>query len=272
MLYRDTQESSPIIAPSLFVEDGKTVTLSSVREIATTFIRPRHIYALKTLAGIPTRKPARLSDTSAFERMDTLGDCVDLQAMNKENRIGGHSASFLRGIVSALDPEQPMPDRVKWESTMTKECGCRETQQGRKMADMATDIQSRSFSPELKYTSGFEVPIPSFLKNFTVAVKMLSLADIAVGYRSTFVIDGNTAAMTVRNFLAYEESRILQRDSNLIIDIVGTLRGGISRFAQVVKRDTTSMKVDWEMLAKRAHRQPLKGLNNAYRNRLDNER
>ena len=103
--------------PSLLVEDGKTVTLTAAdAELPAVVLRPLTTAAFLVACGISSSTPARLSDPDAFQKLKNTDGYVNVKLPDLDGRIGGHTSSFLRHILTILDPEAPMPQTVRWRT------------------------------------------------------------------------------------------------------------------------------------------------------------
>ena len=226
-------------APSLLVEDGTTVTLSAEAPgPQVLMIRPRTIAALKQVWGAPVNKPVRLSDESAFERVHTGKGYVDITKPDAERRIGGHTTPFLRNVVRALDPDAPMPT-----STVRGQVPHSNTSK----ASLPATTKMANVSYEEAFHTIVEVPIPRFLRDFSVIARLLVFDDVIIGFNSTLVFSSNIWVVLASNILAYDGSRIVQQGQYFSLDVTGTMRGSIQSIVHNVN-GVGEVSINWHQL------------------------
>jgi hypothetical protein len=247
--------------PSLLVEDGETVTISArdahENGIPIQRMRPRTTAALLVLAGQQFPSPPRLSDRAAFEQIETTEGLVNLSKLDQDGRIAGYSVSFIRGILSALDPKERVPPKsVRRLIPLDNEnnhCCCSSkrhlTHKAKNTLSASStntvSLAEASTSPQLTH-SFREAFVPEFLVNLQVSALFTRLGDIVIGHNATLIMGPDISYAIADNILGYHGSRIVQRGSYLNVDVIATMRGGIlNRFHTV----TDTLKVNWHELA-----------------------
>jgi hypothetical protein len=225
------------------VEDGTTVTLGADDpEVPSVVLRPLTTAALLVTCGILTTSPARLSDRDAFEELDTTEGYVDVKRPGPDGRIGGYTPSFLRRILSVLDPEAPVPESVRLDSS-PRGSG---TSRGERANDVVMPKRRREFGA-LRGLNSIEMPVPSLLGEFSVVTTVPSLINIVVGVNSTLYLGPDITQLMVNDFLCYEGARVLQQSDYLAADIYGTLMGGLREI--VYRPEVDELIIEEEQLA-----------------------
>jgi hypothetical protein len=223
--------------PGIIVEEGSTFTLSAQqsREFPdlVTNLRPRTTAALLVAAGRPPSKPLRLSDASAFERVQRVDASVDLHGRDEEDRVAGYSVQFLSRILDALDPDSRTPPetvelRPKTRATKTSGCGCNGGH-GQPVAAAAANENQNALSRS-HIRNLIVAPVPKFIATLNVHFLAPYLSDIVVKPNATLVLDGSVRNLIARNVYCYSGSRIVQQSGRLNVDITGVLRGGIPEY------------------------------------------
>ncbi|RXZ42057.1 hypothetical protein [Crenobacter cavernae] len=254
--------------PSLFVEDGETVTISTrnAREtgISVLKMRPRTTAALLVLAGQPPSTAPRLSDRAAFEQIESTEGFVNLAELDHDGRIDGYSIPYIRGVLEVLDPNERVPPksvkRLFPLSEEHKDCSCTPSRRIKKGAtgialspgSSAAAVADASPSTRAMY-SVREAFVPDFLTNLQIVSWVTAFGDIVVGPNATLVLDSSTNFVIADNFLAYKGSRIVQRASYLNLDVTSTMRGDILK---IIHTASTTLNVDWSALAAQAPTKP----------------
>src|SRR5439155_25026750 len=174
---------------------GESVTISgdSAEQLGLTVLtlRPLHVAALQTICGMPPSSPPRLSDPSAFEMLhNTDDDLVDVTQPDSDGRIDGYSANFIRNVLSVLEPDDPMPESVRWLCSRPLPQASAGSCEPRSTADHRNSVPLRSplAAVEERYLD-VEVPVPVFLREFrAVTSTCISLRDLVVGANSTLIL------------------------------------------------------------------------------------
>jgi hypothetical protein len=208
---------------SLLVEDGERITIGSDDpEVSSVVLRPLTAAALMVTCGILTPSPARLSDQDSFERLDTTEGYVDVKHPAPDGRIGGFTPSFLRRILTVLDPEAPVPTSVRLRPAPPRA--------GFFGAQQVTDMDLLDGRRNIGAGQGLndiEMPVPEILSGFGIVTVVPKLIDIVVGFNSTLFLDFTITQLMVNDFLCYEGAQVHQESDYLAADIFGTMMGGL---------------------------------------------
>jgi hypothetical protein len=247
--------------PSLFIEDGETVTISTrdAREtgIPVLTMRPRTTAALLVLAGQPRPKAPRLSDRAAFEQIERTEGFVNFGELDQDGTIDGYSVPYVRGVLEALDPNDRVPPksvrRLFPINEEHKDCGCSSSRRRKRNATGVTlapgadaaSVAEASLSTVANH-SVREAFVPDFLANLQVVSLFTAFGDIVVSRGGTLVLDADTNFVIADNFLAYKGSRIVQRAGYLSMDVTSIMRGGIR---DLIHMATSVLTVNWSALA-----------------------
>jgi hypothetical protein len=219
---------------SLLVEDGETVTISaSGKELQAVILRPLTTTATLVACGILTTSPARLSDAAAFESLDTVEGYVDVKRPGPDGRIGGYTQSFLRRILTVLNPEVPIPKSVSLpQGSDTERAG------SRRNAGTVQDLNE------------IVIPVPSMLTNSGIAVAVPRLIDIVVGLNSTLILNSDITHLMVNDFLCYDGARVIQQSDYVALDVAGIMMGGLT--LPVYRPQDGRLHIDHSLLAQQA--------------------
>lgn len=265
MLYR-SEEGRP---PSLVVEEGQTFTVS--QSILEGFgaripkLRPLTTDALLVLAGMPSPTAPRLSDSGAFEEIDSIEGMVRLSQVDEDGRIDGYSVPYLRGVLEAIDPAERtppksvrrmvahQPDFAQVGITPVLDFSPQNTEGAVAHVRGVDSLAQTLRDPQVTY-SVRESFVPAFVAERSVFDYITRLGDVVVGRNATLILDTDISMAWADNFLAYQGSRIVQQANYLTLDISGTMRGGILDILHSIVSDRLTL--DWQRLAAQPFTKP----------------
>ncbi|MCC3766556.1 hypothetical protein [Streptomyces sp. UNOC14_S4] len=224
---------------ALVVEDEQTVELrADDHELGSALLRPSTTAALLVACGLDSPSPVRLSDPEAFRPVEPDERYVYVDRLDGEGRIGGHSPSFVRRVLTALDPTLPPPQTASWrvggDRTPGPGCGCGGVPRTAAAAGPGAVLDE------------VRVPVPDFLRLFHAVIAPSLVSDIVVGVNATLAIGTDIHHMITGNILCYQGARIRQQGHSLAIDVGGTVRGSIPGYVHQVVDGRLS--IDWDRL------------------------
>lgn len=246
--------------PSLLVREGHTVTINAcdARElgIPSVAVQPKTTAAILTLAGRPPAAAPRLSDITAFERIERTEGLVSFSKPDEDGRIGGYTPGFLRGVLQAFNPEDRVPPRVVRYTIPHKkdhhDCGCcgkaqaepgDRSERGTPEADAS--FLKRPLAPRAAFSIR-EAAVPAFLTGFHLYELFTMFGDIVVEPNATLILGPDVMFGIADNVLAYRGARIVQRASQMNFDVGGTMRGSLIK---ITHRVADIVKIDFAALA-----------------------
>ena len=207
--------------PSLLVEDNATVTIGMDNpELTIVPLRPLTTAALLIMGGIPTSVPARLSDARAFEKLESADGYVDIKRPGPDGRIGGYTSSFLRHVLTRLDPTKPVPATIEWQSQAHPV-----TQAGNQSGD-GRRPRNRNVGMGPGITST-RISVPGIFLNNGVISLVPIFDNIVVGFGATLYLGADVTHLGANNFICYEGSTIKSDSTYLAVDVEGTLAGSV---------------------------------------------
>jgi hypothetical protein len=231
---------------SLLVEDGETVTLSADdHEVTSVVLRPLTAAALQVACGILSASPARLSDTAAFETLDSTEGYIDVKNPGPDGKVGGYSPAFLRRILTILDPEAPAPTSVRLRSAQSRAAAL-----GGQKTSATETFKLRRNIDAVQGLNDVEMPMPDIFSRFGVIVVVPKLINIVVGFNATLFLNATITQLMVNNFICYNGSRVVQQSNYLATDIFGTMIGGLNSAVHQVKGK--ELTIDFSQLTQQA--------------------
>ena len=176
---------------------------------------------------------------------------------DRDGTIGGYSVGYLKTVLNALDPADPVPPRsVKLQiprEHVEKECGCHAQQPAAQRHNVAMSRSAYLEQPamaasatDLSAYSQREIYVPEMISALSVFGVVLRLADIVVGRNATLFLDTDLTYGVFNNVFAYRGAKIIQRSPYALLDVRSTMRGGILGIFHTV---SDVLKIDLQMLA-----------------------
>jgi hypothetical protein len=200
-------------AKTLRVQSGKHFVLNAASGLTAGAnihsLRPRTVDALKTLFFMVDRKPERLQDPKAFERMSSFKGLVEL-APDKSGKVGGISGSTLIQMVRAIPLGAKVPPTVQW-SMPHRGCSCHGA------GKVAMNNPTGSLGLGVR-----NIVLPDWLQRLQVYLSSLLFQDIIVEKGAVLTIDPSVSYLSARHFVLHTGGRVNQGAAYLNVDLSGS--------------------------------------------------
>ena len=219
----------------LQVPPGKTVTigLEELQGGLVVYLRPKTVLALKTLAGVPVRHPARLRDTKAFEIIEDRKAVERLAPLlpDRAGKIGGTPYDLVHALITSFEEKGPIPKQVRIVQRLRERKELRAKRSLFNLPLPQPEPPDREWLRQLRYLAEirkiFEAPVPDWLQAFSVYSLSLVYDDVVVEANGTLVIAGIVTSLSANNFYMHQGAKVVQESPYLTVEITGELRGDL---------------------------------------------
>lgn len=237
-----TTEETPMKPQNLEVPAGKKVRISLEEPQGgrVTYLRPKTVQALKTIAGVPVQQPARLADARAFEILDrNPGERLAHLLPDRDGTIRGVPSDLVHAIITNLDERSPIPKRVRIVQRSRRR---KEMRQKRSLFNMPSPYPQPypdpdtdpPYPPDLEwvkrfgwYRKVFEALVGGWLQDLAVYSTSLTYGDVEIHTNGTLVVGEHITNLTANNFRMHQGAKVIQESPSLTADITGELLGDL---------------------------------------------
>lgn len=218
--------------PSLTVPTERKVTISLEQPEGgkVIHIRPKTPLALKTLAGVPVRRPARLDDRNAFEVIENvkaIGSLVHLMP-DRAGTINGSPQALVKGLITNLSDEGPMPKLVRAIQRVRERGELRAKRSILGLPPIEPDLQRlRELGSIIKVGNIQDLALPDWLAGLKVYLNVLTYGDVVIEANGTLVISRFVTSLQAQNFYMHQGAKVVQQSRYLTVTISGELKGDL---------------------------------------------
>lgn len=222
-------------AAKLEVAAGKKLEISNdePRGGQRVYLRPKTLVALKTLAGAPVLRPARLTDKSAFDMIEdekTLGQLKPL-VPDKTGKIGGSPHKLVRALISSLPQREQIPKTV---TAIQRTRALNQARAARSLYELPIpmpDPPDASLFREAWWMSRIrkivELEVPAWLQGLEVYSPSVMYDEIVVQADGTLLVLASITNLSTGNFYMHRGARVVQASPYLTVEVTGELQGDL---------------------------------------------
>jgi hypothetical protein len=197
------------------------------------YLRPKTVVALKTLSGVPVRRPARLGDAKAFEIIEDRDAVERLVPLlpDKAGKIGGVPYSFVHALITSFDEKDPIPTQVRIVQRFRKR---EDLHAKRSLINLPIPPESpdKEWRRQFAFTAEVigtvqEMPVPDWLRNLMACATCLVYYNLVVETNGTLVVGSFISNLWASNVYMHQGARVAQESPYLTVDITGELKGDL---------------------------------------------